>query len=400
MKKTRRQKNTKAVSIIFFLVLLAGGLLLGTESSLVMERDPQGAVTAANSWRFMGRLPLFSRSVTHVKDVRMQEKSLSEKERRSSTHRSAWGMLTVPEELVIIGDSQLPYPYREDLSLIRAFLENPSNNRSVVRHPIDIRRKVASVVLLTLVFFSIVGWIWQKAAGRDPLAGAPAKVKPLPPAVGAAVFISAIIFLIWFFTAGHRVVGPMATKKVNLLLTSAEKNNASGVEQAVKKGVYLDARDGQSRTALMLAAKSGSADVVDALLKAGANQNLRDLGDNTALMLAIQAGHRDVAMRLLESGADIGAADSNGRTAIHFAADQADASVLRKLISMGAKVNQPDAHGWTPIFFAAANGSADTVRTLLAAGADARKKLPDGRKVTDLPYSDPSVGQVLAGFGR
>ena len=400
MKSAVKQRNAKAISIIFFLTLLAAGLLLGTESTLVLERSANGSVTAANAWRFMGMLPLISRSVANVRDVKIREKDLSERDRRSSAYRNSWGMLNVPEELVIVGDTQLTYPYREDASLIRAFLKNPANNKTAVRHPVDIRRKVASVVLLTLVMLSIVGWIWKKAYGRDPLAGAPRKVKPLPPAVGQAIFIFAIVFLGWFFTAGHRVMGPLAAKKVNLLLLSAGNDKAAGVEQAVNRGVFIDARDDQSRTALMIAARSGARNAAEALLKAGANPDLRDQGDNTALMIAIQTGHNEIAMRLLDSGADMEAADIDGRTALHFSSEQADASVLKRLIGLGANVNQPDAHGWTPIFFAVAGESADSVRSLLDAGADARKKLPDGRTVADLPYSDPSVGAILAGYGR
>lgn len=392
MKNKASRRSKKLVGWIFFLVLLAAGLLCGTESTLVLSRERDGAVIAVNAWRFLGALPLVWRKAEDVRDARLQEVELTQQQARSSAYRNAWGMLTRQEELVIVGTTEFSYPYHEDLSLIRAFLANPSNRRVELRHPIDIRRKVASVVLLALIALSVVGWVWKKAVGRRVFD--PKRVKPLPPAIGTAVFLFAIVVAFWFFQAGHLVVGPLATSKVDLLLNAAKNDDASGVAAATSSGVFLDARDGQSRTALMTAAAVGARQAVEALLKAGAHPNLRDLEDRTALTIAISARHAEVAMDLLDAGADVEAADTNGRTAIHLAADERDPSLLKRLIGLGADVNRPDAHGWTPIFFAASGGSAESIRALLDAGADARKKLPDGRAPKDLS-SDPAVGALL-----
>jgi len=59
----------------------------------------------------------------------------------------------------------------------------------------------ASFVLLTLAGLTTIGAVWQQVAGRDPLSGAPRKVRPLPPAIGRAVFVGGIAVLFWFFTA-------------------------------------------------------------------------------------------------------------------------------------------------------------------------------------------------------
>jgi ankyrin repeat protein len=90
---------------------------------------------------------------------------------------------------------------------------------------------------------------------------------------------------------------------VQALQQAASRDDAAGVTSAVNQGVFVDARDGQDMTALMLAARAGATHAVDALLQAGANLGLRDLNDNTALMYAVQTKHVDVAMRLLDAGA-------------------------------------------------------------------------------------------------
>jgi ankyrin repeat protein len=390
---------TKVVGFIFMLAVLLGGLYLGTESSLHLQREASGSVTAVNAWRSAGRFALLTRSVTGLRVAKMQEVDLSERERRSTAHRDVFGRLEVPEELLLIGDTQIAYPYHEDLSLIRAFINNPRNAEALLTHPVDIRRTVASWVLLAIAFLGIVGWIVKLATGRDPLAGAPAKVKPLPPAVGAAVFLGAVAFLGWFLFAGHLVFGPVATSKVRLLMNSARQNNAAGIQQAAARGVYVDVRDEQGMTALMLAARADAALAVDALLGAGANPNLRDNSDNTALMSALQMRKAASAARLLAAAFDVDAADSNGRTALHLAAERGEAVYVRRLLQAGANANQPDTHGWTPIFFAAASGDPETVAALLQAGADPSRQLPDRRRPSDLAQTD-AVRSLLAGAAR
>ncbi len=392
---TAQRRTAKIIGIIFILIMLTAGLLLGTESTLSLRRYDNGSVTAVNAWRISGHITLLKRTVRNLREVKMQAISLTQKEERSSAYRNANGMLNVPEQVVLLGDSMLPYPYREDLSLIRAFLGNKTKKATVLLHPLDIRRKVASWVLLAFAVFSIAGLIVKKVTGRDPLADAPRKVKPLPPVIGQTVFLCTIVILIWFFSAGHRILGPVAVNKVRQLFESAKMDDAAGIDKAAHAGVFLDVRDDQGTTALMVAARAGATKAADALLRAGANPDVSDLSDNTALLLTVQGNHADTAMLLLDAGADAGLADMNGRNALHMAAEGGDALMILRMLKAGVNVDKADAHGWTPLFFAAASGTADAVTTLLNAGADVRKKLPDGRTPLDLVHADPAVSAIL-----
>jgi hypothetical protein len=397
-KRPRRHANPW-VGLLFIALMIGAGLLLNTDSTLTLTRDPSGAVTAVNEWRYAGLLTLLRRTVTHLRDARIQEVNLSERDRRSSANRNVFGMLEVPEELVLRGDSELAYPYRDDLSLIRGFLRNPVHRETTLHHPTDIRRAVGSVILLTLGLLSLVGWVVKLILGRDPLAGLPKRVKPLPPAVGGMVFL-AIVGLGWgFFAAGHRLFGPVADSKVRLLLASAQNNDAAGVEQAIQRGVYLDVRDGQGMTALHLAARTGSASSARALLQAGARTDPIDDNETTPLLWAIQMGHPELAQSLMEAGADPTNADANGRTALHLAAQQGQGGLLPLLLRAGAEVNRADLHGWTPLFFAAASNSAETVWILLEAGADVRRRLPDGRTPADLAQGNRELQDQLRRAG-
>jgi hypothetical protein len=384
------------VGVVIFLVILGAGLLLGTESSLTLSRDASGRVDAVNAWRLAGKVTLLRRSVSGLRDARVQEASLTMQERRSGVHRNAFGQFVTPEELVLIGDTTVAYPYREDLSLIRSFLRNHQAGRSVVTHPTDVRRHVASWVLLVFAAFIVIGWIVRLALGRDPLAHLPDRVTPLPAPVGAVVVLAAFAGLAWFFAAGHLVFGSEARSKVDLLMASAAANDPNGVRAAADRGVFLDIRDGQGMTALMIAARADAANAIAALLGRGANPGLIDFNDNTALMWAISMGKRHAAARLLEAPVDVEATDTNGRGPLYLAAREGEPAWVAQLLSAGAKVNAADAHGWTPLMAAATSGSLDTVRLLLSAGADSKRRLPDNRTAVDLAANDDVRNAILA----
>jgi hypothetical protein len=149
-----RRRQVKLIGFVLFIVMLGGGLLLGTQSSLTLDRNASGSVTAVNAWRFAG-VPLISRSVTGLREVRLVPMNLSTRDERSSANHDFWGRRVIPERVVLVGDSQLEYPYREDVSLIRSFLTNPRNNRVQLTQPLDVRRKAASFVLLTLAALTV-----------------------------------------------------------------------------------------------------------------------------------------------------------------------------------------------------------------------------------------------------
>ena len=71
------------------------------------------------------------------------------------------------------------------------------------------------------------------------------------------------------------------------------------------KGVNVNAKDSDGRTALVLACSSGHTDVVSVLLKAkGINVNAKLKNGRTALHVASYSGHTTIVSMLLDEGAD------------------------------------------------------------------------------------------------
>ena len=76
-----------------------------------------------------------------------------------------------------------------------------------------------------------------------------------------------------------------------LLLVAASRGDLQGVQQALRSGAFIDARDEAGRTALMRAAGQGHTAVVHYLLRMGADAALSDRAGRNAAAHARMAGH-------------------------------------------------------------------------------------------------------------
>lgn len=118
---------------------------------------------------------------------------------------------------------------------------------------------------------------------------------------------------------------------------------------------------------------------VKLLLDNGAYIETRDADRNTPVLLAASFGQTDIFLFLLKRGADIRATDKYGNSALIGAACEcAEASmnstydIVKVLLEKGAEVNAQNHEGTTALMNAAAGGgSAGIVKLLLDHGADA-----------------------------
>ncbi len=100
------------------------------------------------------------------------------------------------------------------------------------------------------------------------------------------------------------------------------------IQALLDKGIDINARGKDGKTALIIAAIKGDSTIVEMLLDRGVRLNERDDDGNTALILAVANGHLQIVRLLLNKGADVNAADVNGETALRVAEKKGNADIL------------------------------------------------------------------------
>jgi ankyrin repeat protein len=100
--------------------------------------------------------------------------------------------------------------------------------------------------------------------------------------------------------------------------------------------------------------------MVEQLLKHGATVDARNFCGQTPLMLAVKRGYVHIAEVLLAAGASVSAVRSeSGSTALHYAATCNDADTLKLLLEKGADVTAEDADGDLPLHVACRHNNAE-----------------------------------------
>ena len=201
---------------------------------------------------------------------------------------------------------------------------------------------------------------------------------------------------------------------------------AKQVDDAIKAGVNVNAKDKNGVTALMFAAGlNENPAVITALIKAGADVKAEDKNGWTALDYA-RVINNTAAIKCLEPftamsdedfielcktgtaqqvtdaikvGANVNAKDDDDRTALMFAArDNDNPEVIAALIKAGADINNSkNDHGGTVLMFAAAaNKNPEVTAALINAGADINAKANDGTTVLMLAAANNENPEVIA----
>ena len=134
------------------------------------------------------------------------------------------------------------------------------------------------------------------------------------------------------------------------LISAACVRTVEQLEEILKKGADISAKDITGRTPLMNAVPRNTPSVVRFLIEAGSNVNAASETGITPLMLIAGCARKkyprkddeimDIVKLLLDAGADINAKDSKGRSALMFALKNENALVVKTLLAAGAK--QPD----------------------------------------------------------
>jgi ankyrin repeat protein len=160
------------------------------------------------------------------------------------------------------------------------------------------------------------------------------------------------------------------------LFAAASQGRASDVEDLLKAGADLEARDGNGRTPLLVAAYRRDAAVVKALLEQGANPNVLDNQSYDAVTIAAVGNDIPTLKVMLAGGGSARAITSPyGGTALIASAHAGHAEVVDVLLAARAPVDHVNNLGWTALIEAIVLGDGSAryqkiVASLIAAGAD------------------------------
>lgn len=82
--------------------------------------------------------------------------------------------------------------------------------------------------------------------------------------------------------------------------------------------------------------ESGNLEKLQQCIGKGLDVNFRYSNEKTALMSACQNGHYEVVLTLITAGADINAKDTKGKSVLQYAAEGGNVKIMELLLSQGA----------------------------------------------------------------
>ncbi|MFH1643903.1 MAG: ankyrin repeat domain-containing protein [bacterium] len=166
--------------------------------------------------------------------------------------------------------------------------------------------------------------------------------------------------------------------------SAAAQGNFEAVKKALSKGVKIDARDSNGKTALIWAVSAGDQKIVEYLIDNGANVYIKDKEGRNALgytndlsmkislmpipdflFSAAAQGNFEAVKKALSKGVKIDAQDSNGKTALIWAVSADDQKIIEYLLKQGADPSHNDIFNKTAFHFAKSEKVKDLLRRYL-----------------------------------
>jgi ankyrin repeat protein len=135
------------------------------------------------------------------------------------------------------------------------------------------------------------------------------------------------------------------------------------------RGIAVDRRDREGRSALFPAVRTGDRSVVEWLSTMNLPLDEKDSAGLSPIHEATAHGDIETIRFLIDKGVSLDAVDASLAAPVHLAAARGNLSILRLLLDSGVQSDSSNASGETPLHIAARNGHEGCVRFLAARGA-------------------------------
>ncbi len=177
---------------------------------------------------------------------------------------------------------------------------------------------------------------------------------------------------------------------VQTILAAAGANKVQSVRDELSRGVPVDSRDAEGRTALLVATHANAVQAAQVLIAAGADVNAKDQMQDSPYLYAGAEGRLAILKMTVAAGADLNSVNRYGGTALTPAAHHGHVDVVRYLLSTPIDVNHVNFLGWTALLEAVILGDGgeryqEIVALLVGAKADAT--IPDKNGTTALEHA-------------
>jgi len=174
------------------------------------------------------------------------------------------------------------------------------------------------------------------------------------------------------------------------LVGASARGDLESVRQLIGRGVDVDSRDAQGRTAVTAAVYADDLELVQALIEAGADVDIQDDMRANALLATGETGNVEILRAVLRASPDLTRTNRFGGTALIPAAHRGHVEVVRELVGTAIDVDHVNDPGWTALLEAVILGDGgpahrEIVRILVDAGADTGIADTDG--VTPLEHA-------------
>lgn len=173
-------------------------------------------------------------------------------------------------------------------------------------------------------------------------------------------------------------------------LHEAVNNNDSAAVTKFAIQDYIEVRDAQQNTPLMLATQKNNSALAKILILAGADVNAKNNIQDTPYLLAGAQGYNEILALTLSHGANLQDTNRYGGTAIIPAAEKGHPETVQMLLNAGIDPNHVNNLGWTALMEVVLLGNGSSTyekitELLLENGAD--PNIPDNKGFTALQYA-------------